>query len=242
MSQQTANPSKKKRKNPIKFDITLSEEQKAAKAIMLNATCVILDGSPGTSKSTLSMNVALDLLFRGEIDKVYCTRPPIELKQFSKFGAIPGTEKDKNAVYMQPFMDAILANYSNSQMKKTKIEKLIQEEKIVFLPMPYLRGKNLGTPNERVVVLVDESQSCDLDTMYAVLTRLGEGSKMFLTMDLNQADHIGKSGGERLSKLVGKVNGLELIKLTQNYRSEFVQAINREWFKIDQYKKEDFIN
>jgi len=231
MSQQTNPASKKKRKSPIKFDIVLSEEQKAAKAIMLNSICAILDGSPGTSKSTLSMNVALDLLFRGEIHKIYCTRPPIELKQFSNFGALPGTEKDKNAAYMQPFMDAILANYGNTNAKKTKIQKCIEDELIVFLPMPFLRGKNLGTKDEKVVVLVDESQSCDTDTMYAVLTRLGEGSKMFLTMDLNQADHKGKSGGERLSKLVNKIEGLKLIKLTKNYRSAFVQAINSEWFK-----------
>jgi len=230
MSQQINPTAKKSRKNPISFDITLTEEQKAAKAIMLSSTCTILNGSPGTSKSTLSMNVALDLLFRGEVEKIYCTRPPIEIKQFSNFGALPGTDKEKNAAYMQPFLDAISVNYGNSQMKKTKIEKLIQEERIVFLPMPYLRGSNLGTLNEKVVVLVDESQSCDGDTMYAVLTRLGEGSKMFLTMDLNQADHKGKSGGERLSQIVDKIEGLELVDLQQNYRSRFVQEINKYWF------------
>jgi phosphate starvation-inducible PhoH-like protein len=229
MAQQT-NPLKKTRKNPIKFDITLSEEQKEAKAIMLNSICAILDGSPGTSKSTLSMNVALDLLFRGEIHKIYCTRPPIEIKQFSNFGALPGDERQKNEAYMQPFMDAIKANYGNNESKKKKIAKCIEDELIVFLPMPFLRGKNLGDANERVVVLVDESQSCDTDTMYAVLTRLGEDSKMFLTMDLNQADHKGRSGGERLSEMVDKIEGLNLIKLEHNYRSKFVQAINREWF------------
>jgi phosphate starvation-inducible PhoH-like protein len=233
MAPQQTNPNKKTRKNPINFDITLSDEQKAAKAVMLDSICAILDGSPGTSKSTLSMNVALDLLFRGDIHKIYCTRPPIELKQFSNSGALPGDEKQKNEAYMQPFMDAITANYGNAQAKKNKIKKCIEEdESIVFLPMPYLRGKNLGTKDEKVIVLVDESQSCDVDTMYAVLTRLGEGSRMFLTMDLNQADHKGKSGGERLSKMVGQIEGLNMVKLTKNYRSKFVQDINEHWFKF----------
>ncbi len=224
------NPNKKKRKGPIKFDIQLSDEQKVTKAVMLNSICTILDGSPGTSKSTLSMNVALDLLFRGEIQKVYCTRPPIELSQFSKFGAIPGTEKDKNQVYMQPFMDAIKVNYSNGQAKINKIEKLIEQEIIVFLPMPYLRGRNLGTKNEKCVVLVDEGQSCDNDTMYAILTRLGEGSKMFITLDLNQCDQNSKSGGERLMEIRDHVEGLDYVKLEKNYRSKFVQQINSCWF------------
>lgn len=231
MSENLTNPHKKNRKGNIKFDITLSEEQKLTKAVMLNSICTILDGSPGTSKSTLSMNVALDLLFRGEIGKIYCTRPPIELSQFSKFGAIPGTEKDKNQVYMSPFMDAIKANYDNGVAKQNKITKLIDNENIVFLPMPYLRGKNLGTVNEKCVVLVDEGQSCDVDTMYAILTRLGEGSKMFITMDLNQSDiKNGISGGKRLIDIVDKIDGLEYKKLIKNYRSNFVQSINKHWF------------
>lgn len=225
------NPNKKQRKGPIKFDITLSEEQKTTKATMLGSICTVLDGSPGTSKSTLSMNVALDLLFKGDISKIYCTRPPIELAQFKNFGAIPGTAADKNMVYMQPFMDAIKANYSNGQAKQNKIQKLIADEHIVFHPMPYLRGSNLGTANEKCVVLVDEGQSCDMDTMYAILTRLGEGSKMFITLDKNQSDHKGKSGGERLIKLVDKIEGLEYCKLIKNYRSKFVQAINANWFE-----------
>lgn len=228
---QQNNPHSKKRKGPIKFDITLTDEQKDAKKVMLESICTVLDGAPGTSKSTLSMNTALDQLFKGEVHKIYCTRPPIELSQFTKFGAIPGDAKMKNEVYMQPFMDAIQANYWNGTAKKNKIQKCIEEEMIVFLPMPYLRGKNLGTTNEKCIVLVDEGQSCDMATMYAILTRLGEGSKMFITMDINQADHKGKSGGERLTQLEGVIEGLSLVKLTQNHRSKFVQEINEHWFK-----------
>lgn len=231
MADNLTNTDKKNRKSNINFDITLSEEQKTTKALMLNSTCTVLDGSPGTSKSTLSMNVALDLLFRGEINKIYCTRPPIELKQFSKFGAIPGDEKTKNAAYIEPFMDAINANYSNGSAKVNKIKKCIDEAKIEFLPMPYLRGRNLGTQNEKCVVLVDEGQSCSMETMYALLTRLGEGSKMYITLDLNQSDNSGISGGERLLEMVNIIEGLEYKKLTKNYRSKFVQAINKHWFK-----------
>lgn len=234
MSENQTNPHKKKRKGDIKFDIVLSEEQKRTKAIMLESICTILDGSPGTSKSTLSMNVALDLLFRGEIQKIYCTRPPIELSQFSKNGAIPGDPKEKNSAYMNPFLDAIKANYNNGAAKVNRIEKAINNEEIVFLPMPYLRGRNLGSVHEKCVVLVDEGQSCDSDTMYAILTRLGEGSKMFITMDLNQSDiKNGVSGGVRLMDIVEKIEGLEYVKLLKNYRSKFVQSINKYWFKKD---------
>ena len=60
-----------KGKNPTKMDIILSQEQKNAKDLMMRSTCTILDGSPGTSKSTLSMNVALSLLFDTDIKKIW---------------------------------------------------------------------------------------------------------------------------------------------------------------------------
>ena len=118
----------------------------------------------------------------------------------------------------------------NEETIKKNINKAINDEEIVFLPMPYLRGRNLGDSMETVAVLVDEGQSCDPHTMYALLTRLGEGSKMFITMDIKQADHKGKSGGERLFEIVDKIEGLEYIELLQNYRSKFVQLINKYWW------------
>ena len=225
---------KKKRvgkgKGATKMDIVLGVEQKKAKEVMMTSTCTILDGVPGTSKSTLSMNVALTLLFDTDISKIWLTRPPIELDQFSKNGALPGDDKEKNLVYMQPFLDAIVANY-NIDGKKARIERAFADKEIEFCPMPFIRGKNLGTKNEKCVVLVDEGQSCSPSTMYAILTRLGEGSKMFITMDLNQADLKGASGGKRLMDIVGRVKGLEYVELTKNYRSKFVQSINEHWFE-----------
>ena len=223
---------KRARKNPVKFDITLSQEQKEAKAIMLRSTCTVLDGSPGTSKSTLAMNVALSLLFKGDIQKIYLTRPPIELDQFGNNGALPGDKDEKNLVYMQPFLDAIKSNYSRSESKRARMEKAWKEKEIEFCPLPFIRGRNLGTNTEKCVVIVDEGQSCSPSTMYAILTRLGEGSKMIITMDAKQSDHKGRSGGEVLSKIVNRVDGLEEVSLTHNYRSKFVQQINDTWFTV----------
>lgn len=220
-----------KKRKKIQFNITLSEEQKLAKSTMLSSICTILDGKPGVSKSTLAMNVALDLLFNKDIAKIYCTRPPIELSQFSNFGALPGSTQDKNDAYMTPFLESIKSNYSGTSAKDKKITSCIDKEEIEFLPLPYIRGKNLGTKSEPCVVIVDEGQSCDTDTMYAILTRLGESSKMIITMDLDQADNKGKSGGIRLLEIVDMVEGLSLVKLKTNYRSKFVQNINEHWWK-----------
>ena len=47
-------------KNPIKFKIQLNEEQKEAKAKILNNTLTILAGKAGSGKTLLACNVALD--------------------------------------------------------------------------------------------------------------------------------------------------------------------------------------
>jgi predicted ribonuclease YlaK len=222
---------KKVRKGDISFDLPLSDEQKEAKRLILKNTCTILDGSPGASKTFIAINAALDLLFRKEIDKIYLTRPPVELAQFSKFGALPGDKDEKNQVYMGPFLDAINANYSNSPAKKNRIAKALENKEIVFQALPFVRGHNLGPANEICVVILDEGQSCDEDTMYAILTRISEGSRLIITCDLNQNDSKNKSGMERLLEIKDKILNTAYIKLLKNYRSEFVQSINEHWFK-----------
>jgi len=221
---------KKVRKNPIKFDITLSEEQKEAKRNMFVNTCSILDGEPGASKTFLAVNVALDLLFRKEIDKIYMTRPPLELKQFN-LGALPGELSEKISEFSLPFFDAIKANYNNDASKVNKINKIIEEKQIEFLSLAHIRGRNLGSQNSPCVVIVDEAQSCDEDTMYAILTRVGENSKIFLTCDLNQNDAKQNSGMKKLLNIKDDILSTYYVKLIDNYRSKFVQSINKNWFK-----------
>jgi len=220
---------KKERKGSIHFDIPLSEEQKEAKAKIMVHTLSILDSKPGSSKTFLAVNVALDLLFSKEIDKIYMTRPPITLSQFD-LGAIPGGVQEKLSEFSLPFVDAMLANYSNSPAKLNKITKIQEENQVEFLSLAHIRGRNLGDSKTRCVVIVDEAQSCNPETMYAILTRLGENSKMILTCDLNQNDSKGKSGMVRLLEIKDKIKSTTYIQLLENYRSEFVQSINLHWF------------
>jgi len=229
MSIKTQSLEKKERKGPISFDVTLSEEQKEAKRQMLSHTCTILDGEPGASKTFIAVNVALDMLFSKQINKIYMTRPPLELKQFN-LGALPGLLGEKIAEFALPFYDAMKANYSNSPAKLAKLTKIVEEKQVEFLSLAHVRGRNLGTVTEPCVLIVDEAQSCNEDTLYAILTRLGEGSKLFLTCDLNQNDANGKSGMVRLLAIKDNILDTTYIRLENNYRSAFVQSINKYWF------------
>ena len=68
---------KKKPKGEIKFAISLNEEQKEAKRNILSNVVTILKGKAGSGKSLLAAQVALDLLFKKDIEKVIITRPTV---------------------------------------------------------------------------------------------------------------------------------------------------------------------
>jgi predicted ribonuclease YlaK len=60
-------------KNPINFKLQLNEEQKEAKAKILDNTITLLAGQAGSGKTLLACNIALDGLFRRQYDKVIIT-------------------------------------------------------------------------------------------------------------------------------------------------------------------------
>ena len=68
---------KRKPKNPIKFKINLNEEQKDAKAIILENPVNVLKGAAGSGKTLLAVQIALDMLFNREIEKLVITRPTV---------------------------------------------------------------------------------------------------------------------------------------------------------------------
>jgi len=61
---------KRKPKTPIKFGITLNEEQKQAKSAILSNHVVAIKGQAGSGKTLLGVQAGLDLLFTGEVEKL----------------------------------------------------------------------------------------------------------------------------------------------------------------------------
>ena len=73
----TSNRVKTPPKNNVKFSITLSEEQKRAKALILQKPFNFVLGKAGSGKTLLAVQIALDKFFKREIDKIIITRPTV---------------------------------------------------------------------------------------------------------------------------------------------------------------------
>jgi phosphate starvation-inducible PhoH-like protein len=206
---------KRKPKNPIKFKITLNEEQKEAKSKILENTITLLAGSAGSGKTLLACQIALEKLFMKECDKIIITRPTVSKEEI---GFLPGDLREKMDPWVQPIYQNMYALYD-----KTKIEKLISDGLIEIVPVSFMRGRTFLDS----VVIVDEAQNVTHEQMEMIVTRLGLRSKMIVCGDSHQTDlkRKSESGFRFLYSASKKVKELCGITLLTNHRDPIVEDL-----------------
>lgn len=212
---------KRKPKGPIKFEIQLNDEQKRAKEQILHNTVTVLKGKAGSGKSLLAANIALDLLFSREIEKIIITRPTVVAGQ--DIGFLPGDVNEKLAPFTAPVYENMHRLYN-----KEKIEKCISEGEIEIVPVSFMRGRNFTN----CLVVIDEAQNLTDTQTELLLTRICHGSKMIFCGDAAQIDLKDRktSGFDVVCKHMKDVPGFEVITLEKNHRHEIVEFI------LDVYK------
>ena len=213
-------------KNPISFNIQLNEEQKDAKAKILDNTITLLGGSAGSGKTLLACNVALDGLFRRQYEKVIITRPTVSKEDI---GFLPGDMREKMDPWVQPIYQNFFTLYG-----KDRMQKYFDQELIEIVPVSFMRGRTFLDS----VVIVDEAQNVTHEQMEMIVSRLGLRSKMIICGDAHQIDLRKKSdsGFKFLYKASRKVKNLEAITLTTNHREPIVEDL-LEFYREEQEKR-----
>ena len=206
---------KRKPKNPIKFKLTLNEEQKEAKAKILDNTITLLAGAAGSGKTLLACQIALDRLLMREIGKVIITRPTVSKEEI---GFLPGDLREKMDPWVQPIYQNMYLLYD-----KDKVEKYINDGQIEIVPVSFMRGRTFVDS----IVIVDEAQNVTHEQMEMIVTRIGKGSKMIICGDDAQVDLKQKrdSGFKFLYAAAKKIKGLAAITLKQNHRDPIVEDL-----------------
>ena len=161
----------------IKFNITLSEEQKEAKTNILYHPYNFLLGKAGSGKTLLAVQVALDMYFTRQVNKIVITRPTVSNEDN---GYLPGSLSEK----MEPWLVPIRSNMRKVYNKPAILEKMEKEENIELVSLAHFRGRTF----DNAVVIVDEFQNLTKAQLGMVLGRLGKGSTMILTGDPQQID------------------------------------------------------
>ena len=206
---------KRRPKKPIKFNVQLNDEQKIAKAKIIQSPITVLRGMAGSGKTLVATQVALDMLFTKQVDKIVITRPTVSKEDI---GFLPGDIKEK----MDPWLAPIYHNL-NMLYNKDKIQKLFDDEIIEVVPFAFLRGRTFLN----AFVIVDEAQNVTHNQMETVIGRLGKGSKMVICGDMAQIDLKDKreTGFSFLSRIEEHVEGFKVATLLKNHRHDIVSPI-----------------
>jgi phosphate starvation-inducible PhoH-like protein len=134
-------------------------------------------GPAGTGKTLIATLWAIKQLKAREIDRIVITRPAVSVDE--QHGFLPGTLEQKMAPWTRPIMDVFREFWDVKQ-----IESMLENEVIEIAPLAYMRGRTF----KNCVIIGDELQNSTVSQMKMMLTRIGEGSKMIITGDLNQHD------------------------------------------------------
>jgi phosphate starvation-inducible protein PhoH len=164
---------------------------------------VIGTGPAGTGKTLFACHVGAQKLREGDVKRIVMTRPAVSVDE--QHGFLPGTLENKMDPWVRPMVD-IMSNYYSQK----KIDEMLYERVIEICPLAYMRGRTF----DHAWIMADEMQNSTPNQMRMVLTRIGQGSKMVVTGDVEQHDRGFEQNG--LWDLISRVDpDNELINVIQ---------------------------
>lgn len=173
----------RKRRHVQIYPKNLSQENYLLKLNDAQKMIIFAIGPAGTGKTMLAVQWAIQQLNWGDITKIVITRPAVSVDE--QHGFLPGDLNQKMEPWTKPIMDVFAENYSARE-----IEHMVREGVIEISPLAYMRGRTFKDS----IIIADEMQNATPSQMKMLLTRLGQGSQMVVTGDLQQADRPSNNG------------------------------------------------
>jgi len=167
---------------------------------------VITAGPAGTGKTYLAMLAAVQAFREGAVDRIVLTRPAVGVED-EKHGFLPGDLNQKMDPWVRPLTDILREYY-----RQPNILNMIAEQTIEIAPLAFMRGRTF----KGAFIIADEMQNATPAQCKMLMTRIGAGSKIVITGDIEQADRNRGNNGlmdlcTRLEK--GGVKGIAVCSL-----------------------------
>ena len=190
---------------------------------------MFVSGPAGSSKTFISVYTALRLLSQNsDLDLIY-VRTIIESAE-KGLGALPGDLNEKFNPYMIPLMEKLSEILPQNNTSK---KDLLDGGRVEAMPINFLRGVSWNNK----VIIMDEAQNATMKELTTLITRMGEGSKLFICGDLLQSDINGKSGFGEMMHLFddeeSKSNGINCFRfnISDIKRSKILKYIIKKLSK-----------
>lgn len=175
---------------------TVNQEVYAAALDDNETDVVVASGPAGTGKTYIAVLAAIKALKEGQAEKIVLTRPAVGVDD-EKHGFLPGDLNQKMEPWTRPLMDVLRVYYTSKE-----IEYMLEEQILEVAPLAYMRGRTF----KGSWIILDEAQNATPGQIKMLLTRIGEGSKIVITGDVEQGDRKKVDNGlldlsDRLQKL-----------------------------------------
>ena len=207
------------RNKPVYGIMARNVQQTMALDLLLDDSVrlVTLIGSAGTGKTLMAVAAGMSKVFTGEdrYDKLLVARPIMPMGR--DLGYLPGDKDEKLVQWMQPIFDNLTylmstrgshTQHADSQSAEQRINKMIADGKLVLEALTYIRGRSI--PHQ--FMIVDEAQNLSPHEVKTIVSRVGEGTKIIFTGDIDQIDNpYLDSSSNGLSYLVERMKGSGLV-------------------------------
>lgn len=202
------NQQPKSRERPIEL-IPKTRNQENLILNLLNAEqhIIVTAGPAGTGKTYLAMLAAVKALRSGEAKRIVLTRPAIGVED-EQHGFLPGNLVAKMEPWTRPLLDVLREHY-----RAAEITAMIEDGTIEISPLAYMRGRTF----KHSWIIADEMQNATPAQMKMLLSRIGTGSRIVVTGDVEQADRRQDSNGllDLCTKLEAQpVAGMAVCRMT----------------------------
>lgn len=199
---------KAKTRDTIIVPKSLNQERYILSLLDESQDIVIAYGPAGTGKTYLAMQAAIKSLRRGECERIVLTRPAVGVED-EKHGFLPGTLEEKMAPWTRPLLDVMREYYTPPE-----ITRMLENQIVEIAPLAFMRGRTF----KNSWIIGDEMQNATPGQMKMLLTRIGEGSKIVVTGDVEQADKKKHDNGliDLCDRLQKSTQGIKVCELNGN--------------------------
>jgi len=164
-----------------------NKEQAFAIDLLLNPDIKIVSliGRAGSGKTLMAIAAGLQqtIGLRSEnnhYSRLIVSRPVQPLGK--DIGFLPGTMEEKMLPWLMPIQD----NLKFLMGDRSNLEMYMEKGKIEIEALTYIRGRSIAN----AFIIIDEAQNLTKHEIKTIITRIGEGTKIVLTGDIEQIDNV----------------------------------------------------